>query len=144
LIGTGLFSGYAPVAPGTAGSLLCCILVWFLPEMNPLFKIPLFILLFFVGVKVSSDLEKEWGEDPSKVVIDEWAGMYFTLIFIPKNIIFFITGFLLFRFFDIFKPFPVRLGERLKTGWGIMVDDVLAGIYAALILQIVSLLFNKQ
>jgi len=142
LIGTGLFSGYVPVAPGTAGSLLCCILLFFLPEVHILYKILVLVMLFFTGAVISARLEREWGKDASKIVIDEITGMYCTMIVAPNTLLFLGAGFLFFRFFDIVKPFPVRLGEKLKEGWGIMADDIFAGIYAALVLRLFTLLVD--
>jgi len=143
LIGTVFFIGYFPFAPGTAGSLLCCILLYFVPEINPMYKIIILLFIFIMGVKVSSDLKKEWGNDPSRVVIDEICGMYCTLIFIPKSIKFYLVGFLIFRFFDIIKPFPVRRSEKLKDGWGIMTDDLVAGIYSAILVWVVVEIFRR-
>ena len=143
LIASGLLTGYAPVAPGTAGSLFCCILLYFIPEIRALHKLIILAVLFIIGALISSELEKEWGKDPSKIVIDEVAGMLCTLIAAPKSLVFYGAGFLLFRFFDIVKPFPVKSGEKLKGGWGIMADDILAGLYAALVLQIIILLYHR-
>lgn len=140
IIATGLFTGYSPIAPGTAGSTLGLAIYLISGVGKTHFFIPLIIITFFVGVLTSSILEKSLGNDPSVVVIDEIVGMWISLLFLPFNFIIMISAFLLFRIFDIVKPFPCRKAEKLKLGWGIMFDDVIAGIYANLILQIAVLI----
>ncbi|MBI5020302.1 MAG: phosphatidylglycerophosphatase A [Ignavibacteriales bacterium] len=141
LIATGLFSGYSPIAPGTAGSI-----VGMLFYMIPSFEYPIIIsslisIFFFIGVYVSSKMERSFGEDPQIVVIDEVVGMWISIAFLPKTILIAFLGFLLFRFYDIFKPPPCRKLESLKNGWGIMLDDVMAGIYANLTIQLILFSF---
>ncbi|MDP2209021.1 MAG: phosphatidylglycerophosphatase A [Bacteroidota bacterium] len=139
IIATGLFTGYSPIAPGTAGSALGLTIFFISGVGDTYFFIPLIIITFFIGVLTSSILEKSLGSDPSVVVIDEIVGMWISLLFLPSNLIIMISAFLLFRIFDIVKPFPCRRAEKLKLGWGIMLDDVIAGIYANLLLQIAVL-----
>jgi len=88
-----------------------------------------------IGLFTSSKVEKDWGKDSSKVVIDEVAGMCIGLLFIPVSLNTIGLGLLLFRVFDITKPFYIRRMESLPGGWGVMMDDVLAGIYTNLVLQ---------
>ncbi len=140
IIATGLFTGYFPIAPGTAGSALSLAIFFISGIGNTYYFIPLIILIFFIGVITSSVLEKSFGNDPSVVVIDEFVGMWISLLFLPSNLIIMISAFVLFRIFDIVKPFPCRKAEKLKLGWGIMLDDVIAGIYANLVLQIAVLI----
>lgn len=140
IIATGLFTGYSPIAPGTAGSALGLAIYLISGVGNTYFFIPLIILIFLIGVITSSILEKSLGNDPSVVVIDEIVGMWISLLFLPSNLIILISAFLLFRIFDIIKPFPCRRAEKFKLGWGIMLDDVVAGIYANLILQVAVLI----
>lgn len=138
LIGTGLGSGYCPFAPGTAGSL-CAGILWyllsrFLPE-NALYGVlPLLIILSTLGgVWAANRLQTIWGEDPSRVVIDEMVGTWIVLCIVPAgNLYFAFWGILLFRFFDIFKPLGIRKMEEIPGGWGVMLDDILAGIYGLL------------
>jgi len=92
-----------------------------------------------MGIWSSSKVEKEWGKDSSKVVIDEAAGMCLSLLFLPVKLKFIITAFILFRFFDIVKPLYIRNLERLPHGWGVMADDLLSGIYTNIIMQIIVL-----
>ena len=141
LLATGFYAGYSPVAPGTAGSLLAVIVLWFSIPSIPLFVyLILIIIIFAIGVWTSSHVESQKGEDPSIVVIDEIAGMMIALIACPVSIKNFFVAFLAFRLFDVTKPFPVDRAERLPSGWGIMLDDVLAGIYTFLLVQILLII----
>jgi phosphatidylglycerophosphatase A len=97
------------------------------------------LVLFALGVWSANKVEPEWGEDSYRVVIDEVAGMCLTLCFVPVRWPYIAIGLLLFRFFDIAKPLGIRRMERLNSGWGVMMDDMLAGLYANLLLQIVVL-----
>ena len=93
-------------------------------------------VLFVLGVFVSDSLEKEWGKDPRRIVIDEYASILLPLYFTPIKLMPLGITFLLFRFFDIVKPPPVRNMEKLKGGWGIMLDDLLAAIYTTMVIMI--------
>ena len=135
-IATGGFSGYAGVVPGTIGSFVGLLLYLPLESFPPLISLAGSVLLFFVGVFVSSRVETIWRiKDPQPVVIDEIVGMWIALLFIPLEIVYFLAAFVFFRLFDIIKPFPARQAELLPGGWGIMVDDVVAGIYANAAIQ---------
>lgn len=136
LLATGFYTGYSPIAPGTAGSLLILIISWFLLPIHIILHIGLIIVILVLGVWTSSRVESDKGRDPSIVVIDEIAGMLIALVACPVSIKMFVIAFIAFRAYDIVKPFPVGLAERLPSGWGIMADDVLAGIYALLTVQI--------
>jgi len=149
IISTGLGTGYYPIAPGTAGSLVILIAYWICPEISTL-ELLLFICgLSVIGIYSATVTEKEMttrfgqdkGTDPGIIVIDEIIGMLIALLAIPKTLFFLITAFILFRIFDITKPFPVRKVEKLHAGWGIVLDDVVAGIYANIVIQIGRLIF---
>ncbi|MBC8183322.1 phosphatidylglycerophosphatase A [candidate division KSB1 bacterium] len=150
IISTGLGIGYFPKVPGTAGSLATVIVFWFCPDLLTLPFIFLCVFIILVGIITSSITEKEFQQksgdntlhDPSIIIIDEIAGMLVALIALPKTLPFVIAAFLLFRFFDIVKPFPVNKAEKLPAGWGIMLDDVVAGILANVILQLGRLILN--
>jgi phosphatidylglycerophosphatase A len=88
------------------------------------------VAMFFIGVFASARMEEELGEDPPVVVVDEVVGMWISLLFLPKGIWIAGLSFLLFRLFDIVKPPPARRLEALQHGWGIMLDDVAAALYA--------------
>ena len=107
-----------------------------LPEME-LFRLSLIVIvIFLVGVNASSIVSnKERDSDPSKVVIDEWVGMWIALLMIPNEWVWLGIAFLLFRVFDIIKVYPANRFERLPGGWGIMMDDVVAGLYAGVVTQ---------
>lgn len=140
LFATGFYSGYTPIAPGTAGSLVAAV-VYLLPNVEkPILLLSIIVLFFFIGTLVACRMEKVLGEDPPVIVIDEMVGMWISYLFLPKTLTVIVLGFLFFRGFDIFKPPPARRIEKLKNGWGIMLDDVIAGIYANLTVQIILLL----
>jgi phosphatidylglycerophosphatase A len=142
LISTLMGIGYIPKGGGTVAAIVCCIAWYFaLKGGNGGFGIPVLITLALLalGVWSAGKVEPRWGKDSYRVVIDEAAGMCLTLLFVPVRWPYMIAGLLLFRFFDIAKPLYIRKMEQLNGGWGVMMDDVLAGIYANLILQLVVL-----
>jgi phosphatidylglycerophosphatase A len=137
---TGFGVGYSPLAPGTLGTLLAIPVYYFLSNISPpIYEITL-IGFFFLSVWISENAEIFFGkEDDGRIVIDEMMGFLITMLWVPKTILFVIIGFFLFRFFDILKPFPIRrLERRLKGGFGVVLDDVVAGVYGNIILQIIS------
>ena len=85
-------------------------------------------------------MEQRYGHDPAEVTIDEVVGMWISLVLLPKKILIVITAFFAFRFFDIIKPFPARKFDNMNGGFGIMMDDVIAGIYANIILRLALLI----
>jgi len=131
-------AGYFPVAPGTIGSAVGMGLVAALnaTDLIPVWRNSLLcvviVLVFFLGVWAAGQAEKFFGKiDPGHVVIDEMAGQMVTFLLAPNaswKIL--LAGFGLFRLFDVVKPFPARRAERLPGGWGIMIDDLIAGTYA--------------
>ena len=124
---------------GTIAAALYTILWWFIrPSIDGIpVQVVVFLLLTAVGVYVSNKLEAEWGKDSSKIVIDEAAGMCCTLLFVPHQWQLALMGLAAFRFFDIVKPLFISRAEKLPAGWGVMADDVAAGICANLVLQLV-------
>jgi len=136
-LASSLGSGFSPAAPGTVGAGLGIAALWFLPAFTPLQLSGLLVLIFFSGVWASTRAERIWGPDPGRVNWDEVAGMVASVIFLPKTLMVYLSAFILFRIFDIAKPFPVNRAERLPGGWGIMTDDLIAGAYANLVGQIV-------
>ncbi|MBX2914742.1 MAG: phosphatidylglycerophosphatase A [Cyclobacteriaceae bacterium] len=93
------------------------------------------LLIFVVGVWSANVVEADWGKDSSKVVIDEVAGMAISLLFLPFALRYIAMAFVLFRFFDIVKPFYIKRAEKFPGGWGVMIDDVIAGICANGVVQ---------
>lgn len=139
-LASGFYTGYFPVAPGTIGSLvgiLACFLLQYVPFTTYAIVV---ILTLIAGIYISGEAEKIYQKkDSSHIVIDEIAGIFFTFIYLPKGISFLLPGFVAFRFFDILKPFPIRLiDEKIKGGWGIMLDDVLAGIFANILIRLIG------
>ncbi len=130
--------GFLPVAPGTWGSavglLILLPLRW---HGSAMAEAATMLALLAVGIWSAGVTGREMGdEDPGPVVIDEVVGMLITLLWIPVNVTGAVLGFLLFRVFDIIKPFPARQCERLPGGWGVMLDDVMAGIYGQIAMRI--------
>ncbi|MBC7651996.1 MAG: phosphatidylglycerophosphatase A [Deinococcales bacterium] len=144
LLATGLGIGYIGKGGGTIAALACCI-VWYTTQAggtNNWVALLITILIVIIGICNGNKVEAAWGKDSSKVVIDEIAGMCITLLFVPVTILNIFNGLVLFRFFDIVKPLFIKKMEQLPGGWGVMMDDVLAGIYANVLLQIIVCVFN--
>lgn len=138
---TGVGVGYLPIAPGTWGSLAALLLVftvhWLFPLHETVVLGSLVALLTFPAVVFSTRFSRSEGDpDPSKIVIDEILGQMLCLLFVPVSAVSLGAGFCLFRFFDIWKPFPVRNSEKLPGGMGIVCDDLVAGVYAGLCLKV--------
>ena len=137
LIATLFFTGYAPLAPATVGSALVAVIYFFLfSSLEVVGWILVLTTVFFVGVYTAQGMEREWGKDPGRVVIDEAVGYLVTVAFLPHSLGLAIAGFFVFRILDIAKPPPARQLERLPGGWGIVVDDVVAGVYGNLLLRV--------
>lgn len=124
---------------GTIAAVLYTILWWLIrPSVyNMPVQVVVFLVLMTLGVFVSNKLEAVWGKDSNKIVIDEVAGMSCSLLFVPHQWQYALLGLAAFRFFDIVKPLFISKMEKLPGGWGVMADDVLAGIYANALLQLV-------
>jgi phosphatidylglycerophosphatase A len=142
VLATGLGSGYSPVAPGTAGSALGVLLFWPLAARGPLVQLAAVLVLSLVGALAASRVARSVGrKDPGLVVVDEVAGQWLTLTALPFTPVVAALGFVLFRVMDVFKPWPARGLEALPEGWGIMADDLAAGVYAHLALRALLLLW---
>jgi len=134
---SGLYSGYVPAASGTVGSFFALLLYYFIPPLShPYFLLSLSAITFVIGVQTSGIMEKFYGHDPAEVTVDEVVGMWTSLLFLPKNILVAGLAFFIFRFFDIMKPYPANRFDTMHGGFGIMMDDVISGIYANLIVQL--------
>jgi phosphatidylglycerophosphatase A len=144
IISTFFGVGYFPKAPGTMGSLAALIVYWICPEINSLQLVSIILGITAIGIftatitenEMKNKLGKDKGIDPGIIVIDEVIGMLIALVAVPKATLFLITAFILFRIFDIIKPYPVRRMEKFSGGWGIVLDDVIAGIFANIVIQI--------
>jgi phosphatidylglycerophosphatase A len=137
-IATGLYSGYLPKAPGTWGSLVGLLLFFLLHTLSLPVYLAIIAGLFVVGTFAAGEAEKILdNRDPGVVVIDEIVGILIALIAVPVTPLTMALGFVLFRIFDIAKPFPVNFfDQRFHGGLGIMLDDIIAGIYSLIILQL--------
>lgn len=127
--------GYLPRGGGSAAAAVYCLVWFFLPSWFFTFAILFIIVIVTIGVWSASKVERVWGIDSGKVVIDEVAGMMISLFFIPVSVKYAVFAFIVFRFFDILKPFGIRKLENLPSGWGVMADDVLSGIYTWALLR---------
>jgi len=139
LVATVFGIGNAMIAPGTCGSLAGLIACYFLHKYVIAYVIT-FIVLFAVGVVSAAKVEEDLGiKDPGAVVIDEFACIFPAFFMIPLTIPVIITGFILYRIIDIVKVPPMKSIEKLGGGWGIMLDDLMAGIYTYVILRVLIL-----
>ena len=138
-VATVAYCGYFPIAPGTVGSaagLVFYALVWW--TQSPIVEVGLIVALFAAGVWAGTTAERYFGSiDPGPIVIDEVVGMLITLAFIPVGWSGALAGFVLFRIFDVIKPYPAGRFERLHGGLGVMADDAMAAVYANLSLRLV-------
>ncbi|MCF8260276.1 MAG: phosphatidylglycerophosphatase A [Melioribacteraceae bacterium] len=136
LIGSGIYTGYSPIASGTVGSI-AATLIYLIPGFeNPAFLIGASAFVLLIGVPIATKFEAVYGKDPSECTIDEFGGTWISLLFIPK--VWWIIGitFVIWRILDILKPFPAGMIEKINGGWGIMLDDYVAGFYTFIIMQI--------
>jgi phosphatidylglycerophosphatase A len=142
-IATAGYCGYFPYAPGTVGSaagLLVYLLVWW--TQSPVVEAGLIAVVFAAGIWAATIAERFFGGiDPGPIVIDEVLGMLITLAFMPVGLTTALTGFVLFRIADVFKPYPAGRFENLHGGLGVMADDAMAAVYANLALRAIVHLF---
>jgi phosphatidylglycerophosphatase A len=136
LLAFGLGTGLSPVAPGTVGTILGVVLAWLVLPLSIELQFMVAIALIVSGVWICGESAKRVGvHDHSGIVWDEIAAMYLILIVVPLSVVIWALAFALFRLFDIWKPWPIRdLDHRLHGGLGIMLDDLVAALYAALLL----------
>lgn len=141
MVAFGFGSGLAPVAPGTAGTLVAVPLYLLLAPLTPALYLLTVAVLFVVGIPVCGAAARSLGvHDDRRIVFDEIVGLLVTMAMAPAGLAWLLAGFVLFRIFDVLKPWPIALVDRgVGGGFGIMLDDVLAGIYAAIVLQLAAL-----
>lgn len=140
LFASGFYTGFTPKAPGTAGSL-AALLLWAIIEPSILGQALIIIFAFLIGVFTSNKLETSLGKDAPIIVIDEFVGLFITLFASPFSIPVFACGFIFFRFFDILKPLGINSLQKINGGMGVMLDDVLAGVYSLICLRL-AIYFN--
>ncbi len=140
----GAWSGKSPVAPGTAGTLVGVLLYLLLKGLPAVWYGIACVLVIGIGIGAAGEAEKLLGKkDDQSIVIDEIAGYLISMIMVPSGWTFIAAGFILFRFFDIVKPWPLRQFQNLHGGLGVMLDDIGAGIYTNIFLQAVSYLLRR-
>ena len=129
--------GYSPFAPGTCGSLIALPVSWLLTTKIGVFATAsLIILLLLAGIIIANKLIDQ-NKDPSWIVMDEFCGQLLVLIFFEISLLYYILSFILFRVFDILKPWPINLvDKRMKNSFGIFFDDILAAVYAILVIKL--------
>jgi len=144
-IATTAFLGLRVPAPGTfAGSLPALIIYWLLfpaaimKGPGAWIGVAIAVLITAIGIWAAGVAEEAYGHDAGPIVVDEVAGQWISLLFLPKTIVVAVAAFIFFRIFDIVKPFPAGRAQNLPGGWGIMVDDVAAAVYANLATQVVA------
>ena len=141
MFGSAFYTGYIPFAPGTFGSL-AALLIYLIPGFeNPTLLLVLISLFSIVGISIGTKFEAVYGKDPKQCTIDEMVGMWISLLFIPKQVLFILIAFVIWRILDITKPFPANIAEKLNGGLGIMLDDIIAAIYSLTITHIIIYLF---
>lgn len=132
------FIGYLPLIPGTFGSLAGVGLFYLVGQSNSFVYFLSLVVVILLGLSLSGGAEKLFNKkDPSRVVIDEVAGMLIALAFMPLDLRIIVLGFILFRIFDTIKPYPADKIQNLHGAVGIMADDIIAGIYTNIVLQVV-------
>lgn len=139
---TGALAGYMPLAPGSWGSLVACIILWFIWPSQWYFQILVIFLFYPVAVYFAGVGLRYFGNDGRQITIDEMIGQAVALFMAPHNIISYLLGFSLFRLFDILKPWPAKSWEKLTGGVGVVADDIAAGVYAATVLQLMITLLR--
>ena len=136
------YLGHSPFMPGTLGSLAGLLIYFVVKDKLPVYAFSI-IFLFALGILFSTEAEKIYKrKDAQMIVIDEACGMMLSLFLVPYNVWIMISGFVLFRVFDILKPPPAKRIEKFSGSFGVMFDDIIAAIYANFILQITCRAFN--
>lgn len=136
MVGSIFYAGYFPIAPATFASFLWLLAYLFIPGGGYLSNPFALVIVIPAAIYVSRLMELQHGEDSSRIVIDEFAGMQVTFLMLDPSILVGAVGFCAFRFFDILKPFPINRSQRLGGGVGVVVDDLIAGLYARIVLLI--------
>ena len=143
-IAQGAYAGRFPIAPGTAGTVVGLLLFLGMKDLAPGHYFAICVLVFLIGTWTAGRAEVMLGStDSPSIVIDEIAGYLVTMFMVPTGWIFVVSGFLIFRAFDIVKPWPLRRLQDLHGGAGVMLDDIGAGIYSNILLQLAALLISR-
>jgi len=143
LIASGLYSGYSPIVPGTTGTVPAWLIAYFLIGGNQLILFITFVVTFWVSVWSATLAENIYGHDAKKIVMDEWAGMFLTFMFVPFSLINYLIAFVAFRVFDVLKIPPASQAEQLPKGWGVTMDDIVAGVQACFCTNLIIFLMGR-
>jgi len=137
LLALGFGSGAAPKAPGTWGTLAAVLIYWPLSQLSPDHYLLMLLVTSVMGIYICGQTARDLGvHDHDSIVWDEFVGFWITMFAAPVGWVWVVVGFVLFRFFDIIKPWPISwIDKKITGGFGIMLDDVIAGVMAALVLQ---------
>ena len=141
IIGSTFYFGYFPFASGTISSFIAIILIYLFVGSNLFTTIIILPLLILFSIFLANKFEKYYGQDPSNFTMDEFVGMWISILFIPLSIKIFFIAFFVFRLFDIFKPWPANYFDKKPGGFAITLDDIIAGIYTNITLQIILFIF---
>ncbi len=148
ILATFFGAGFSPKAPGTMGAIFAFVMSYFFGSLHLenftylTFYSILILLTYFIGVWATDEVSKEWGSDPSKVVIDEALGYWITIFLFPCKLSVLLIGLVLFRIFDIWKPLGIRKIDQMhSSSHAVMLDDALAGVYAAVVLFVIIKIF---
>ena len=141
--------GFIPFMPGTFGTLAAMVVYLGIPESwlnsfpNVMFFIILISILFLLGVWFTKKAENKLGHDAGSIIWDEFVGYFVAVLFLPHSLLMGVYAFAIFRVFDIAKPFPIKQSQNFPHGWGIMIDDILAGIYTNIFMQLLLIIYPK-
>ncbi|MDD3235789.1 MAG: phosphatidylglycerophosphatase A [Candidatus Cloacimonetes bacterium] len=140
--------GFMPYMPGTWGSAAAFCLYLLIPAAafsgaGMLYTIPIFLAFCLFSVYISTKAELTLGHDAGSIVIDEVCGFFVAVMFLPKTYLIGVYALIFFRVFDIAKPFPISRSQNLPKGWGVVVDDILAGLFANVLIQIIIRIYPK-
>jgi phosphatidylglycerophosphatase A len=140
-LASGLYSGYSPIWPGTTGTIPAWLIAYFLIGNRTDILLMVTAVMIIASVYLAGKAEIYFGHDAKKIVIDEWAGMMISVILVPFSLLNYIIAFGAFRAFDAVKIYPANLAEKLPRGWGVTADDIVAGVQANLLTQLIIFVF---
>lgn len=142
-IGSFFYCGFFPIAPATFASLVFLSIYWLVPGGRWLAHPAAAAVTLLVSVPIATSMERRYGHDAGKIVLDEVVGLQVVLVFAAPTLVGIVAAFLLFRVFDIVKPYPAGRSQQLPRGWGVVADDFIAGIYTRIVLIIVAQLWPR-
>lgn len=144
LVGSGLFTGYIPLASGSFGSIVALLIYYIIPNFEKsIVIIPAIIFFSIWGISIGTKFENLYGKDPAECTIDEVIGMWISLLFVPKELTIALLAFIVWRAMDIIKPYPARKAESLEGGLGVILDDIISAIYSLIIVHLILVIFRS-